>query len=77
MAINMSVPEVATQFTELINRVRQGEEIIINDAGKPVARLLPVSSKSPRIPGQDKGKVIIAHDFDSPLPEEIIGRDKY
>jgi hypothetical protein len=26
----------------------------------------------PRIPGQDKGKVIIAPDFDAPLPEEIL-----
>jgi hypothetical protein len=26
----------------------------------------------PRIPGQDKGQVIIAPDFDAPLPEDIL-----
>jgi hypothetical protein len=26
----------------------------------------------PRIPGQDKGQVIIAPDFDVPLPEDIL-----
>ena len=72
MAIDVSVPEAATQFSELLNRVRQGEEVIISDAGMPVARLLPVFPKSPRIPGQDKGKVIISSDFDNPLPEDII-----
>jgi len=72
MAIDVSVLEVATQFTELLNRVRKGEEVTIVDAGMPVARLLPVFPKSPRIPGQDIGKVIIESDFDHPLPEDII-----
>lgn len=26
----------------------------------------------PRIPGQDKGQVIVAPDFDAPLPEDIL-----
>jgi hypothetical protein len=27
---------------------------------------------SPRIPGLDKGKVVIAPDFNDPLPEDIL-----
>lgn len=72
MTINITVPEATTQFTELLYRVRQGEEVIISEAGIPIARLSPVSSKSPRIPGQDRGKVIIHPDFDLPLSEDII-----
>ncbi|MBD1937867.1 type II toxin-antitoxin system prevent-host-death family antitoxin [Microcoleus sp. FACHB-68] len=72
MAINVSVPEATRQFTELLQRVRQGEEVIISEAGMPVARLLPISAKSPRIPGQDRGKVIVSPDFDHPLPEDVI-----
>lgn len=72
MAVNVSIPEAATQFIELMNRVRLGEEVIISEAGVPVARLLPIREKSPRIPGQDKGKVIIAPDFNDPLPEDIL-----
>ena len=72
MAVNVSIPEAATQFIELMNRVRLGEEVIISEAGVPIARLLPIGNKSPRIPGEDKGKVIIAPDFNDPLPEDIL-----
>ncbi|MDD1429324.1 type II toxin-antitoxin system prevent-host-death family antitoxin [Dolichospermum sp. ST_sed9] len=72
MTINVSVPQVTIQLKELLDQVRQGEEVIISEDGIPVARILPVYSKSPRIPGQDRGKVIISHDFDLPLPDDII-----
>jgi antitoxin (DNA-binding transcriptional repressor) of toxin-antitoxin stability system len=50
--------------------VLKGEEVVIAKAGKPVARILPVIKDVPtRIPGIDKGKVIIMPDFDDPLPE--------
>jgi antitoxin (DNA-binding transcriptional repressor) of toxin-antitoxin stability system len=35
-----------------------------------VARILPVAtSASPRVPGIDKGKIVIMPDFDDPLEE--------
>jgi antitoxin (DNA-binding transcriptional repressor) of toxin-antitoxin stability system len=47
-----------------------GEEIIIARAGKPIARITPIrESGSPRVPGLDKGKVIILPDFNAPLDE--------
>ena len=72
MTINVSLWEATIQLAELLNHVRQGEEVIISEAGIPVARISPIDSKSPRIPGQDRGKVIIDPDFDQPLPDEII-----
>jgi prevent-host-death family protein len=66
-----NVHEAKTQFSKLLERVMKGEEVVIAKAGKPVARLLPFIQEdaSPRIPGIDKGKVIIMPDFDDPLPE--------
>ena len=66
-----NVHEAKTQFSKLLERVMNGEEVVIAKAGKPVARLLPFIQEdtSPRIPGIDKGKVIIMPDFDDPLPE--------
>jgi prevent-host-death family protein len=66
-----NVHEAKTHFSKLLERVLSGEEIVIAKAGKPVARLLPFAPEdtSPRIPGIDKGKVIILPDFDAPLPE--------
>lgn len=72
MTIRVSVLEVVSQFSELLDRVKQGEEVIISDGDVPVARLLAAQPSLPRVPGQDKGQVIIAPDFDAPLPEDIL-----
>jgi prevent-host-death family protein len=65
-----NVHEAKTHFSKLLERVLNGEEVIIAKAGKPVARILPVvTNVSPRKPGNDAGKIIIAPDFDDPLEE--------
>ena len=65
-----NIHETKTHFSRLIERVLNGEEIIIAKAGKPVARIVAIEDDmSPRVPGTDKGKVIIHADFDAPLPE--------
>ena len=54
-------------------QVKEGEEIIIAKAGKPIARLVPVVERpARRLPGSAKGKVTITPDFDAPLPEAIL-----
>ena len=66
-----NIHDAKTHFSKLLERVLNGEEVVIAKAGKPVARLLPFSTEdiSARVPGIDKGKVIIMPDFDAPLPE--------
>jgi antitoxin (DNA-binding transcriptional repressor) of toxin-antitoxin stability system len=72
MAITINVPEVTSTIPELLNQAQLGEEVVIADAGVPIARLIPIpKSASPRIPGQDKGKVAIAKDFNDLLPYEL------
>jgi antitoxin (DNA-binding transcriptional repressor) of toxin-antitoxin stability system len=47
--------------------------IVFARAGKPVARLVPIERQTAqRIPGSAKGKLVIADDFDAPLPEDIL-----
>ena len=73
MTINVSVGEATAQFSELFQRVRQGEEIIILENGHELARVIPnLLMKTPRVPGLDEGKIIFAPDFEDPLPEEIL-----
>jgi prevent-host-death family protein len=70
MDTEVNVHEAKTHLSRLLQRVMNGEHIIIAKAGKPVARLSPVeAAPEPRIPGNDLGKVVIAADFDAPLPE--------
>ena len=70
MKTKVNVHEAKTQFSKLLQRVMNGERIIIAKAGKPVAVLSPIEeAPERRQPGNDAGKVVIAPDFDAPLPE--------
>ncbi len=73
MPSKVNIHEAKTQFSKLLKRVGNGEEIIISKAGKPIARLVPMSETTEkRFPGSAKGEVFIAEDFDAPLPESIM-----
>ncbi len=66
-----NVHEAKAHFSRLLDRVAQGEEIIIAKSGRPVAKLIRVTVE-PRKPGRLKGRIRISPDFDEPLPEEIM-----
>jgi prevent-host-death family protein len=69
----VNVREARAHLSRLLARVARGEEILIARAGKPIARLVPVGASSgARALGIDRGRVIIAADFDALLPEEIV-----
>ena len=66
-----NIHQAKTQLSRLIERVLQGEEVVIGRAGKPVAKLVPYErSVQPRQGGQWRGQVAIEDNFDE-LPEEI------
>jgi prevent-host-death family protein len=70
---NVELPQLQADFAQLLRRVLSGEEVIISQAGTPIARIVPIAAQSlPRVPGLDRGKVIISPDFDAPLPEDIL-----
>jgi len=74
MTLMLNVHEAQAQLAQLLERARQGEEIIIAEAGQPVARLVLIDKPiAPRVPGSAAGQVVIADDFDAPLPESILG----
>lgn len=70
----VNIHEAKTHFSRLIEEVNAGEEIIISKAGKPVAKLVPLSDQDrpERKPGALKGKIWIAEDFDAPLPDDVL-----
>jgi len=73
MSTTVSVGEATKDFSLLLSRVGMGEEIVIEDEGTPVARLIRADSRSgQRTPGSARGLVRISDDFDEPLPEETL-----
>jgi prevent-host-death family protein len=66
----VNVHEAKTHLSRLLERVEQGEEIVIARNNRPVARL--VAHMAPeRRPGSLRGRMRIADDFDDPLPDEL------
>ena len=72
MTVSVNVYEAKTHLSQLLDRAAAGEEIVIARAGRPVARLVPLSEASSlrRSPGAWRGNVRIADDFDE-LPAEV------
>ena len=64
----VNVYEAKTYFSKLLARAHTGEEIIIAKAGKPYAKLVPLSPVKERVPGIAKGAV--TDSFFEPLPED-------
>ena len=68
----VNVHEAKTHLSRLLERVIHGEEVIIARAGTPVARLVAFQPSRARALGLDAGRVVIASDFDAPLPAEVL-----
>ena len=70
---SVNVHEAKTHLSSLLEEVARGNEIVIAKAGKPIARLVPITNIPPkRVPGLLRGRIRIADDFDAPLPDEIL-----
>jgi prevent-host-death family protein len=70
MTIKVNIHEAKTHLSQLLQRVMNGEEVVIAKSDKPIARLVPYSpAPESRAPGNDAGHVWIASDFNEPLPE--------
>ena len=70
--MEIDIEDARLQLSELIERVTAGEQIVLAKAGKPVAKLVPLSNESKtRILGSAKGEFVVPDDFNDLLPKEI------
>ncbi len=64
--------DAQTNLPQLAERAAAGEEIIIANAGRPRARLVPLAKRTlPRPLGLFKGEIRVGDDVDDPLPQDI------
>jgi prevent-host-death family protein len=71
----VNVHAAKTHFSRLVDEAAAGEEIVIAKAGKPVAKLVPLTSphdRPKRRLGILAGVAAIPPDFDAPLPDHVI-----
>lgn len=61
------------RLSQLVDKAASGEDVVVSHNGKPIVRITHLREPKRRIKfGLLKGKVIIAADFDAPLPDEML-----
>jgi prevent-host-death family protein len=69
----INIHEAKTHLSRIVDEVAAGSEVVIAKAGKPMARLTPVS---PRVKAKKlgllKGKIKVPDDFNAPLDPEVL-----
>jgi prevent-host-death family protein len=64
--MEVNIHEAKTHLSRLLQRVAEGEEVVIARAGEPIARLVRIQP--------DKGSVVVPDDFNDPLPPELLAQ---
>ncbi len=72
--MQVNIYDAKTQLSALLDKAVAGEEIIIARAGKPLARLMPVttvaSKSGVRLGGLKHAKLALAEDFHAPMTDD-------
>ena len=63
----LDITQAKSNLAKLLDLAIKGEEIVITQDDKPVAKISPI--KRPLKRGSAKGKVWMSDDFDEPLEE--------
>ena len=70
--MEVSIYHARRYFSRLLERVALGEEVIIANAGIPVAKLVRIGKRSHnRVLGTAKGDFVVPKDFNQPLRKKI------
>ena len=79
MTKTISLNQISTEI--IIKSAKSGEEIVLEENGKPIAKITPIAETEktepkPRMAGLGKGTMWMSEDFDDELPDEFWGFDK-
>lgn len=70
-SIKISIEDAQAKLTEIVHQLGVGDEIVIVEGRRPVARLLgpALSKRGPRQPGSAKGKLTVLVEDDAHLSD--------
>jgi antitoxin (DNA-binding transcriptional repressor) of toxin-antitoxin stability system len=79
MIKTVNINEISIQT--VITSAKNGDEIVLEENGKPIAKITPIveveeTRPKQRIAGLGKGTMWMSDDFDDELPDEFWGFDK-
>ena len=75
-AVHYNMRDAKTHLSRIIERVERGEEVIIDRAGVPVAKVVPLVRRVNRTAiGSLAGQVDLSGDWDSPQTNAEIAGD--
>jgi prevent-host-death family protein len=73
---HFNMHEAKTQLSRIIERVERGEEVFIDRAGTPVAKIVPLRRNVDRTAiGSLSGRLDLSGDWDSPETNATIADD--
>ena len=68
--MNVSVHEAKTQLSKLLDLIEEGEEVVIERHGQPVARLVRAQARKKPELGSMRGEITWKEGWDKPLSDE-------
>ena len=75
-AVHFNMHDAKTHLSRIIERVERGEEVIIDRAGTPVAKIIPFARRvNRRAVGSLAGQLDLSGDWDSPQTNAEIAAD--
>lgn len=72
MTKSVGVHEAKTHLSRLLDDVAAGEEVVITRRGEPAARLVALSTGTPRAFGIDRGRFVVPDNFDAALDDDVL-----
>lgn len=86
MTKTVDIRDAQAQLPELLSLALKGDEVIILEGDRAVARLVPIAQEDQpaeglkvqeRVAGLHRGAIWTSEDFDDPLPDEFwLGSDR-
>lgn len=71
--VNATVEDMKRDPEALLDRVREGETVVLVEYDRPVAEIRPIERVArPRPFGLAAGTFVVPDDFDDPLPEDVL-----
>ncbi len=69
----VNIYDAKSRLAQLVDKAAAGEDVVVSRDGKPLVRITRLEGAKRAIRfGLLQGKVIVAADFDAPLPQSVV-----